>query len=111
MAKKIIILETTRRPKPNVRALFWLDVPAGLEDRYAQGSSTYPDATQAELDELAAGNVTEVIEEHEFEPGTSLAQIRTLLEDRYTSRQGQLNNDDTYQYFGAYWDGSTWTTG
>lgn len=119
MAKKIIILETHKRPRPNVSALFWLDVPVANQPHYArlasrdeQGNviSVYPDATAGELLDIENGVIAEKIEMHEFEIGITVASIRTAMEERFDLLQTKITNEDTYNFYGEYWDGAIWAT-
>lgn len=112
MARKIIILENRKAMKPQIRACFWLDVPAEDQANFAlhqEGVSQFAGATQAELDAINSGLVAERVEVHSFENGTTVAQIKAALVSRYNDLQAKVNANRLYDYYGAYWDGSTWT--
>jgi len=113
MAKKIIITTyDTRGMKPQITAVYWMDVPLANQANYAkvqEGVSTYVDATQAELDAIDNGEIYERVETHSFDASDTPPTIRAALEARHAKLQAAVNADTTYQFFGAFWDGSSWT--
>ena len=108
MARQIIILETT--DKGRLRAAFWLAVPAARQPFYANGTTVYKDATALELGALQSGAVTEQTGVFTI-AGLSNAQIRTLLQGEFASRQSAVNAYNPWARFGTSWDGTTWTNG
>ena len=112
MAKKIIILEKT--PTQNyftVNYLFWLDVPVNQQTLRANQSltSSFPSATAEELQNIKDGKVVEQSGSTSFNIDASNQVIAGDLQIKYANAQSALTNSNKYNYYGTYWDGSTWT--
>ena len=110
MAKQIIVLETT--PKGRLRAAFWLSVPVARQPFYADAGkkSQYKDATAGELSSITSGAVVEQVGEFVV-GGMTNAQIRTMLQAEFTTRQNAISTDNPWTRYGTSWDGATWTNG
>ena len=116
MAKLIVILD--RRPRNDgdgarleFGIAFRLVVPAGRAPFYANpnATSTVKAADTADVNELKAGTLVEVVDSVTFPAGTAIAVIETGLANRHATMQAALNADPTYARYGSSWDGTTWT--
>ena len=110
--KKIIILLTGQvpnQPTLKVEAIFWLTVQAGREVEIAGYDSRYADATQEETDALRDGSVIEQSGSWNYPDNWTNAQIKADLVTRHGTAQAHLDaQPNPNQFYGAYWDGSTW---
>ena len=112
MAKKIIVLDKTNQTGYfELTYLYWLDVPVNQQALRANAGvvSAYKDATQAEIDALKAGQVVEVSNTSSFANGTAVNAIKAALSSGYTQAQDMIDNSPQWNYYGTYWDGTTWT--
>ena len=115
MARKIIVLETGRHPKLHAKVVYWPTVPvanrAFYSNKVVAGQETcIHDASGPEITDIQNGVICEFVVEHEFEAGLTPANIRALLVENFNLIQNSLNDEQTYQFYGDYWDGSTWQT-
>lgn len=110
MAKKIIILKTLKKPKPNITAVFWLDVPTPNQPRYANAlfESQFKEVSGPELTDLQSGIIVEIVETHEFETGVTPGVVKSALIERFNILQNEVTNETAYAYYGLSWNGSTW---
>ena len=112
MAKKIIIME--KIPQQNfftVNYIFWLDVPLAQQPLRANQSlmSAYPGATTQEIQDIKDGKILEHGGNTSYNMDATNIQIATDLQMRYVVEQNALNNSMKYNYYGTYWDGTSWT--
>lgn len=111
--KKIIILELLRGTglgDSTLRAVFWFAIPAARRVPLTGATSAYRNASAAELLSLTTGEVLEEIIEVQLPPGTSTAAARGVLEVRYFRRETEIGNlPNVNQFYGSYWNGTTWT--
>lgn len=119
MARQIIVLDT----QPNsggilqVRAVFWFPIsPASAQVPKpsfvsAAAGVTGPSAiTTAEQASLDSGAVLEDVQSIPYATSTSTATIKSDLIARYATRAAYLATlAPTRQYFGVFYDGSTWS--
>lgn len=116
MAKKIIVLKTGS-PWVGQRSItyaMWATVPAGREGKYAQPSSwisAFDGADAAELSDLRSGVLVERVDTTNVPSNAPIATIKSILIDAFNSFQTQITNESTYQFYGTFWDGTTWTNG
>lgn len=116
MAKKIIIL-TKSNPWPGqntINYVLWATVPTARQILYTKPIdwvSAYSDATTQELTDLRSGVIVERVESTNIPAGTATATIKSILQDSFTRFQDQVTNDSSWQFFGSYYDGTTWTIG
>lgn len=112
MARQIIVLDTFADPNgnQNIRYLFWYAVGANKQLPNPSAVSSYRGATPAELLALQSGTTVEVSGSTQFPNGTATATIQTALAAQWSAAnaafQAQVNLN---QFFGASWDGTTWT--
>lgn len=116
MAKQIIILNkgTPWPGQISVNYVLWATVPSNLQVKYAQPStfqSAYADATTAELASLISGATTERVESQNIPVGTTIPVIKGILQDRFVLFQNQVTNDTSWQFYGTFFDGTSWTAG
>jgi hypothetical protein len=38
-----------------------------------------------------------------------MAEVKSALEERWTRFQNEVNSTNNWDYYGTYWDGTTWT--
>ena len=60
---------------------------------------------------IISGSVSEKVNSINLPIGTTTAVIKNILQDQFTAYQTQVTNDNTWQYYGTFYDGTTWTTG
>jgi hypothetical protein len=116
MAKKIIVLETGNpwQGQLSVTYALWATVPANLQVKYVQTTdwkSAYSSATTAEIDAIRAGSVTEKVGNTNVPLGTGVPVIKGILLDAFNTFQDSVTNDNRYQYYGTFYEGTVWTTG
>lgn len=113
MPKRIIVLERDTERPISLRFVLWADVPVARQAFFADANkvSAYLGATQPETDALRAGQVAELVDTLRLPQGTSLANIRAALITAFNRWQSVVTNDNAYDFYGTFWDGSTWTAG
>jgi len=111
----VIVLDQTPDDASTYNVLFWADVPAARQSFYANASakSRWNAATAADNTALQNGSVVEKLAVERVPPGTSIAQIETFLQQRWTDYQNLITNFNPWIHYGSTWDGTTWviTTG
>lgn len=112
MARKIVIIDVVKQPNGdfNLSCVFWLTAPANRTIQKPGATSKVPDATAGELSSLAAGTVVEQFIDSGLVPsGTSVATVKTTLQNLYNAAQTALNNTAALSNFILdNWDGSVW---
>ena len=113
MPKRIIILERIRTSPPSFQVCFWADVPLARQSFYADVNKTsaFKGADATELAALRTGSVAESVETYSTSSALSLAQVQAELESRWAAYQAQINNANSWQRYGTFWDGLAWTAG
>lgn len=112
MARQIIVLDTIAdaNGNQNIRVLFWLTPGANKQLPNPTAISAYRGVTPVELLNLQAGTVVEQSVSIQYPNGTAAATIQADLQIRWatanTAFQAQPNLN---QFFGASWDGASWT--
>lgn len=112
MARKVIQLEQIGLPSDaSYRFAYWLDIPVARQVFYANPAavSVVKDATAPELSAIKAGAILEEIVELSRPVGTLIATIRQEAVQGYQARQIVINRDNSYNRYGAFWDGTAWT--
>lgn len=110
--KKIIIL--TQKPGTGLGdtrydVVFWFPITATKRVVDNTRISAYKNIIQSELDALRDGSVLEELFEIQIPSGTTQAQVKSILESRYLSREIAINNlPDPNKFYGVNWDGTTW---
>jgi len=116
MAKQIIVLNTGN-PWPgqlSVTYAMWASVPTARQFIYALSApsvSAYVSASSTEIAAIKSGAIAEKVQTTNIPTGTSTPTIKGILIDAFTAFQNSINNESTYQYYGTFYDGSTWTNG
>ncbi len=119
MARQIIVLDT----QPNqgginqVRAVFWFPIsPASAQVpkpsfvSAAAGVTGAGAITPGEQASLESGAVLEEVQTVPYATTTTTAQIKADLIARYGTRASYLAGlQPTRQYFGVYYDGTSWS--
>lgn len=116
MAKQIIVLQTGSPwlGQLSITYALWATVPSNLQVMYAQGTgftSAYVNATTAEIASLRSGATVEKVESTNVPVGTGVATIKNILQSAFTTYQNSITNDNRFQFFGTFYDGTTWTNG
>ena len=119
--RRVIILERVEGPALAFRFALWAAVPAAKQPYYHKsrlymtfaGASAYrgsewDEATAPEHQAIMDGQVAERVDQISVAPGTTPAQIRTMLETEWARYQTDINNRDLWGYYGTSWDGTTW---
>jgi hypothetical protein len=112
MAREIIVLDTTvdGNGNQNIRYLFWLAVGANKQLPNPTAVSSYRGATVAELASLQSGATVEVLGSTQYPNGTAVATIEADLQARWSTANTAFQAlPNLNQFFGASWDGTTWT--
>lgn len=120
MARKIIVLDQPGLPSDlTYRVAFWLTVPAARQPYYADLQATFKSQvigtakpSQAELDAIHAGQITEQVITVPFTPGTPLNTITSQLVTMYNAAQAQSDSVSFNQWnrYGSFFDGTSWTS-
>jgi hypothetical protein len=120
-SKRVIVLErlTTRETAWGDQApqfwsyVFWADVPAGRQSFYANPTleSAVKNIASADLTALQNGSVVEKLDVLQVDKGTTIGQLQTLLETKWTAYQTQITNYNPWNRYGTFWDGASWTAG
>jgi len=107
---KIIILERLTPGTFNVRFVMWADVPANHQAYYANqdAKSAWPGADATDTAALASGAVLERVDTIAMDAGSSNAQVRQSLQERWQLFQNSVNADTTHSFYGSTWDGTAW---
>lgn len=114
--KRIIILEQSS-PWPSQKSfnyLMWADVPVARQFKYVKDVnwvSAYKDATDGELADLRNGLVAESVSTYSFTSGMGMNAIKTELQNNFDNFQAEINGERTWQFYGTFFDGTTWTSG
>ena len=111
MRKIIILSKTEQNGFFDVGYVFWLSVPEAQQPMYANSEATsiIKDITSQELQDIKDGKIKETTGVMPFINGTTNAVIGQKLVAIYNTEQTNLNNSTEFNYYGTYWDGSTWT--
>ena len=114
--KRIIILEKklSSATQNSFNYLFWADVPLTHQIKYIQPAtfvSAYVDATTTELNALRTGTIAERVDILSFSPGESVPSIKATLVKRFNQFQSEVNGDETWKFYGTFFDGTSWTMG
>ena len=110
--KEIIILETSRGQggDTNLRFAFWFPIPAARQVPQPTAASAFRAADAGELAALQNGSVLEESYALQYPAATTIATIKADLISRYTARQNEIAaRPNPNQFYGAFWDGATWT--
>lgn len=92
----------------------WADVPASHQvfRSNASATSAFAGATVSELDDIKNGAVVERVEVFSDEnQNLTLAQIRSILEQRWQAFQNEISQTNTWDRYGSFLsgDGTSWT--
>ena len=113
MTRRIIILERINLPSDrDYRYLFWADRPAARQSHFADPAATsvFPNATPAEIAAIQSGAIAEFTGIWHVTTGQTLAQIMAQLVTAFNLYQATITANNPLDYYGSYWDGSTWTS-
>jgi hypothetical protein len=119
MARKIIILERAGDPASanfndlHFRYVLWADVPSARQSYFADAnkSTLVKDATAGEKSSITSGAILEHSDITNYPAGTSVANIKADLINKFNDFQNSVNSFNPFQFYGTFYDGSTWTTG
>ena len=106
MTQAITILEQAGMPSDlNYRVAFWLDVPAERQAFYANATATsvVKGIAPADLAELRAGLIVEVVEIVQSVADTPVASVKQAARQRLVALQQDFNRDNTYNRYGTKW--------
>lgn len=114
MARQIIIMErqVISFSLVQIRAAFWCTVTSlqALAKPNFTSAVVGGDAPSApELAELRAGTTIELVFQWLFPSTYTNAELRTFFEKAYAAVQASVTADPPGIYYGATWDGGTWT--
>ena len=111
-AKQIIILETFRGTglgDTTVHFVFWFPIAVARQVPNATFVSVYRGVTGPETTALQSGAVIEERYDIQAPPGTTAAQVKALLQARYTARSVEIAAlPNVNQFYGTFWDGAVW---
>jgi hypothetical protein len=106
MTQTVTILEQAGMPSDlNYRVAFWLDVPVARQSFYANPTATsvVKGISPADLAELRAGLIVEVVEVIPSVVDTPLASVKQAARQRLTALQQDFNRDNTFNRYGTKW--------
>jgi hypothetical protein len=112
LARQIIILDQPGLPSDlRYNVCFWLTVPAARQQFNADATfkSRVIGLSAGELTALQAGQVLERVEEFSFAVGTGFPAISNALVTRFTTLQQAVNNQNPWNRYGSFYDGTSWT--
>lgn len=113
--KQIIILEkVVGASVVSYKYALWAAVPLARQPFYTRPTtykSAWKDAALADNTALQAGQIVELVESFSTPTSQSLAQIKALLEARFTAFQTDITSTNLWDRYGSYFDGVTWTNG
>jgi hypothetical protein len=114
MATKRIIALTSTVSESNlvVSGVFWFPIATGLAPRTG-GSQWVPSgssqgASQAENDAIKLGSIYEEGWSMSFPVNADIPSIQSILAEKWTNRNVQINGNGQNIYYGAWYDGTTW---
>lgn len=111
--KQVIVLDRSNiNNYIEVSYVLWLTVPAAQQYIYANSDpnlkSAFAGATTLEIDSLKNGAVFEKTGRKSYPTGITIAQIKSDLINLYNQAQSELTNNTQYNFYGTYWDGTSW---
>ncbi len=116
-SKRVIVLErlvskedTFGNQSPQYWSyVFWADVPVSRASHYANAglTSLVRDIAAGDLAALQAGTIVEKLGTLQVDKGTTIPQLQTILETKWTDYQTVITNFNPWNRYGTYWDG-TW---
>ncbi len=111
--KRIIILNRAREDTPSFACLLWADVPLNQRKHHVNPTamSVYRDVTAQELAAIRDGSVVERAMTISMEPGSTMAEIKSHLEEAWQAYQDEITGDKTSEHYGTTWDGTNWVVG
>ena len=118
MAKQIIILAAhdhaaTDNPMTVYDVAYWLAVPTARQPFYADPNATsaWSGASAGEIAALQNGSVVEMVFTYQVSGTQTLTQIKTALQNIWTTLQSNITARNLWDRYGSFWDGTTWTSG
>lgn len=112
--KQIIVLDRVNIPSDfSFRYAMWAAVPAARQSFYANAAATsaWNGAAAGEITALQNGSVVERVAVAEFPAGTGVPAIKAALQAAFTAFQNRITNDNSWNLYGTFYDGTSWTTG
>lgn len=119
MARKIIVLERTGELTSvnfndlNFKYVFWADTPSARQALFADATkgTAVKDASAGEKSAITSGTILETVGSAFYPAGTSASSIKADLIVKFNAFQSAVTNFNPFQYYGTFWDGTTWTNG
>jgi hypothetical protein len=108
----VIVLDRPGDDPNTYNYVFWADVPAARQVRYASSTivSAWTAASSADNANLQSGAVVEQTGVVRHSSGTPLATVEQTLQQDWQAYQAQINTYNPWQRYGSFWDGSSaWT--
>lgn len=108
-AKRVIILDQV--DQRTFRYVLWADVPVARRPFYAVAGKTsvWTGAAATDNAALTNGSVVERVDHVVVPEGTSLPDVRTLLQAQWVGFQDEITASNPWSRYGSFWDGTTWT--
>jgi hypothetical protein len=112
--KQIIVLEVTEQNNELiVSGVFWLPISTGALPQtngsiWTAVSGVSAGASSAENTAIEAGTVKETPFTLNFPLGTPIATIQTTLLQAYTEAAASTSTQGPAQYYGTYYNGTSW---
>lgn len=107
---RVIVLDQPQGEPDHYRYALWADVPVARQSFYANpnAKSAWAGALAADNTALQNGSVVEDVRDQRVIPGTTLAQVETYLQNRWSDYQTYITNYNPWLHYGSTWDGTTW---
>jgi hypothetical protein len=108
----IIILDQPAGDNTTFNYIFWADVPAGRQSRYASSTkvSAWSGASSTDNANLQSGAVVEQPGLVRHPSGTPIATVEATLQSAWQNYQNNITAYNPWQRYGSFWDGSSaWT--
>lgn len=111
--KQIIVLdENSNETEVNYRIAFWFSITLNAVSQTAGSvwvaSGTSAGASAAENSAIQAGTIREEVRSFTFPVGSPVSAIEAILQQAWTKRNGQINGQGANQFYGAFFDGTSW---
>jgi hypothetical protein len=113
--KQIIVLdESTSETQVSYRVAFWFPITVNPVPQTA-GSAWVPSGTSlgasaAENTALQVGTIKEELQSFTFPVGTPVSAIEAVLQQAWAKRNAQIGGQGANQFYGSFFDGTSWGT-
>ena len=113
--KRIIVLtQNSNETEISYSGLFWIPITSGVRIQTSgsnwSASGGSAGASTAENTAIQNGSIAEVAWGYSFPVGTSVGTIEAFLQQAWANKNAEINGIGPNQYYGSWWDGTTWSS-